>query len=92
MGGSAVVERPSGGRDESSEGERENRKRVGRKIVVARRELGLQQRDLAAALAVNQPRLSDWERGKHLPSVHALMRIARLTRKPYSWFFEDDGE
>lgn len=71
---------------------REQRENIGRRIVQARSELGIRQWDFAAALAVNQPRLSEWERGIHAPTPASLRRISYLTGKPYAWFFEEDGE
>ena len=40
-----------------------------------RRRLGLTQQALAAALGVSQPRLAEWETGKHLPASGLAERL-----------------
>jgi transcriptional regulator with XRE-family HTH domain len=42
-----------------------------------RLQAGLSQRDLAAMLHQRRSSVSAWERGRHLPSVSTLFRLAR---------------
>lgn len=56
---------------------------VGARIKTARELLGLTQWALARKVYVTQPAVSQWERGKKLPSLpmqHALADVLRTTR------------
>lgn len=57
--------------------EDELRRTIGLSIAVARRRRGLSQRELALTVKVQPGQISDWERGRFLPTVDALVRIAR---------------
>lgn len=50
---------------------------VGTSIAVARRRKGLSQRGLAVAIGARAGQISDWERGRFLPSLEAVVTIAR---------------
>lgn len=52
--------------------------RLSRNISVRRRSLGLTQAQLAERLGVDTETLSRFERGKHLPSLSTLERLAGL--------------
>lgn len=59
------------------------RKAVGQRIATARELLGLTQWALARRVYVTQPAVSQWERGKKLPSLamqHAIADTLRTTR------------
>lgn len=59
-------------------------------VKVARRELlGLTQRELAALLDIEPVNVSRWERGVAEPRLQHIRRLADLTGKPVSWFFEE---
>lgn len=36
------------------------------------------QADIAKALQVAKPRISEWEKGKHLPSVEIIIKLSNL--------------
>lgn len=57
--------------------EDELRRTVGASIAIARRRRGLSQRDLAGAVQAQPGQISDWERGRFLPALGPLVRIAR---------------
>jgi transcriptional regulator with XRE-family HTH domain len=66
---------------------------VGRRMRTRREELGLNQRELAANIpsdAVDNQRISDWERGVNKPSDRYMEQVAEALGKPVAWFYEDD--
>lgn len=58
--------------------------RFSRAVSARRKELGLTQAQLAEALGVDTETLSRFERGKHLPSLKTLERLAALLVVPLS--------
>lgn len=44
----------------------------------ARRKKGLNQKEVAAALGVSQPTVSDWEAGRKMPTRKHLLRLSEL--------------
>lgn len=66
-------------------------KHVGTRIRQARLEMGLRtQRELAQRFAndaVNNQRISDWERGVNRPSERYMHELAQITGKDVSWFY-----
>ncbi len=67
--------------------------RIGRRIAARRAELSLTQGQLAAQVgtdAVNNQRISDWERGVNRPSDRYMAEIASALDRPVAWFFEDE--
>lgn len=60
---------------------------IGRNIRLARGEE--RQRDLAARLGVDPMRVSDWERGVHVPSTQNLVALATATGRSLAWFYTD---
>ena len=70
-----------------------DRPRIGERIRLARMSLepvAMRQGDLATRLGVSQARLSNWERGAHVPSVELLRRIATLLGVSIDWLLGDD--
>jgi transcriptional regulator with XRE-family HTH domain len=66
---------------------------VGRRIRARRKELHLKQRELATLIpsdAVDNQRVSDWERGVNKPSDRYMEQIAEVLDRPVAWFYEDD--
>jgi len=69
----------------------EQAKRIGARIAQRRVEMGLNQRELAARLpsdAVNNQRVSDWERGVHKPNEQYLEQLAEALDVDLAWFYE----
>lgn len=54
--------------------------RLGRNLATRRKELQLTQAQVAERLGVDTETLSRFERGKHLPSLLTLERLARMLR------------
>jgi len=52
--------------------------------------LAWSQRELAAALDIEQSSLSRWERGVAQPRPHHLRALALLFERPVSWFYEEE--
>lgn len=48
------------------------------KVYELRKSIGMQQKELAAAIGVTQPTISEWEHGKKDPSGERLDRLAEL--------------
>lgn len=69
---------------------------VGARIRQGRKARGWTQRQLASALGLAPPpdtqRISEWERGQHMPSEATLVRIAAALDRPVSWFYEIESE
>jgi transcriptional regulator with XRE-family HTH domain len=66
--------------------------RIGARIRERRKELGLNQRQLADRLesdAVDNQRVSDWERGVHKPSERYMAAIAKALDRDVAWFYEN---
>ena len=45
-------------------------------LAALRADAGMTQKELAAAVGVGQGRLSEWERGAHVPSARSITRLA----------------
>jgi len=68
----------------------ETAKRIGERIRDRRLELGLNQRQLAERIpndAVNNQRVSDWERGVHQPSERHLKQLATALEVDVAYFY-----
>lgn len=63
--------------------------RFARAVSLRRKELGLTQAQLAEALGVDTETLSRFERGKHLPSLKTLEKLATLLIVPLSTLLSD---
>lgn len=67
---------------------------IGARIRQRREELGLKQGELAARFdsdAINNQRISDWERGVHRPSDRYMEQLAVALEKDVSWFYSGDA-
>ena len=71
----------------SSSGESNGRDVIARNIRAARGES--RQIDLAARLGVDPMRVSEWERGVHVPSMGNLAALAMATGRTIAWFYTD---
>jgi repressor LexA len=61
---------------------------LGNKIKVARKSIGLSQRDLARYIKVSDKAVSSYEVGRSSPSVTVLKKISTIVHKPLSYFDE----
>jgi transcriptional regulator with XRE-family HTH domain len=69
--------------------------RVGARIRERRLELGMKQRELADMLgsdAIDNQRISDWERGVNRPSDRYMEKLASALERDVSWFFREDAD
>jgi len=64
-------------------------KKLGKKIKLARVELDLTQTDLAGKIRAKQKSISRYENGISLPSLETLMKIAKVLKKPTSYFLDE---
>lgn len=67
--------------------------RIGARIRERRVELGMKQRELADKLgsdAIDNQRISDWERGVNRPSDRYMEKLAAALDRDVSWFFRED--
>ena len=63
-------------------------KKLGKKIKMARVELDLNQTELAEKIAAKQKSISNYETGAALPSLATLEKIAKVLKKPASYFLD----
>jgi DNA-binding XRE family transcriptional regulator len=66
-----------------------DRKKLGKKIKLARVELDLTQSQLAQKIKAKQKSISRYETGASLPSIETLVKIAKVFKKPAGHFLED---
>ncbi len=66
------------------------RKRLGHRIKVRRVDMEMQQGELAEAIDMKQPQLSQIERGIRSLRVEQLMMIAKVLRCPVSHLLDED--
>jgi len=67
--------------------------KIGEKLRQAREEAGFSQAEVAEFLKVDQTKISMVERGKRkVNPTTDLPELAKLYKKPISWFFEDNEE
>lgn len=64
----------------------------GEKIRISRESVSpkLTQEHLADRVGIKRSRLAQYEAGRTNPPAHILSKIAEVTGRPLSWFFEDD--
>jgi transcriptional regulator with XRE-family HTH domain len=72
----AMVDKMQASRSAELDGTSELPARLGRNLAVRRKALGLTQADVAERLGVDTETLSRFERGKHVPSLLTLERLA----------------
>ena len=63
---------------------------IGSRIRLARRDAGLTQDQLAERVGYSRRSVPGWERNETHPRPGALARIADVTGRPVSWFYEDE--
>ena len=63
---------------------------VGARIAEARRELGIDQKELASLVHVSDKAVSLWERGKTSPHRH-IKDLAAVLSRPEAWFWNGDA-
>ncbi len=63
-------------------------KKLGKKIKMARVELDLNQTELADKIKAKQKSISNYETGAVLPSLATLSKIAKVLKKPTSYFLD----
>ncbi len=66
--------------------------KLGKKIKPARVELDLTQTQLAQRVNSKQKSISRYETGASLPSIKALVKIAKVLKKPTNYFLHEQGE
>src|SRR5436305_2005580 len=59
---------------------------LGRWLFQIRTRRGLTQRELSAQSGIAQPRLSNIEQGRILPTLRQLLRLSRVLGVPLQWF------
>lgn len=64
-------------------------KKLGKKIKLARVELDLTQTQLAKKIDAKQKSISRYETGISLPSIETLVKIAKVLKKPASYFLDE---
>ncbi|HVN96353.1 MAG TPA: helix-turn-helix transcriptional regulator [Syntrophorhabdaceae bacterium] len=66
-----------------------DKKKLGKKIKLARVELDLNQTELATKIGTTQESISRYESGLSLPSLETLVKIAKALKKPTSYFLDE---
>jgi DNA-binding XRE family transcriptional regulator len=66
-----------------------DRKKLGKKIKLARVEIDLNQTQLAKKIGAKQKSISRYETGASLPSITTLIKIAKVLKKPAGYFLEE---
>ena len=64
-------------------------RKLGKKIKLARIELDLTQTQLAEKINGKQKSISGYETGATLPSIRTLVKIAKILKKPASYFLDE---
>jgi transcriptional regulator with XRE-family HTH domain len=62
---------------------------ISRRIIQARIDSDLTQRELAAAIGVTDRSVSYWEQRYRLPQLPQLFRVAQVTGRTIDWFLQD---
>lgn len=65
---------------------------ISQRLISAREENGLSQREMAESLGLSHVGYGAFERGRTLPSIDYLMEIARITHKPITYFLGIDND
>ena len=66
-----------------------DKKKLGKKIKLARVELDMTQADLAKKTDIMQKSISRYETGLALPSLETLEKIAKKLKKPFGYFLDE---
>lgn len=66
-----------------------DRKKLGKKIKLARVELDLNQTEFAEKIGAKQKSISRYENGLSMPSIETLVKISKALKKPAGHFLEE---
>ena len=66
-----------------------DKKKLGKKIKIARVELDLNQTELAEKIGAKQKSISRYENGISSPSIATLVKLARVLKKPAGHFLDE---
>jgi DNA-binding XRE family transcriptional regulator len=66
-----------------------DRKKLGKKIKLARVEKDLNQVELAELIEAKQKSISGYETGTTVPSIETLLKIAKILEKPVNYFLDE---
>lgn len=65
---------------------------LGQRIRTARRDAGMSQGQLAAALSTTQSAISLYEAGQRSVGIDMLLNVARILNRPLHYFLGEDGD
>ncbi|MGC1522741.1 MAG: helix-turn-helix transcriptional regulator [Steroidobacteraceae bacterium] len=69
---------------------------VAKRLKEARRRAGISQKQLGIKAGIDEfsasPRINQYERGKHMPGLRTLTRLAAVMQVPVAYFYCDDAE
>ncbi len=66
-----------------------DKKKLGKKIKLARIEKDLSQDQLAELIKAKQKSISRYETGISIPSLESLEKIAKTLEKPFGYFLDE---
>jgi len=66
-----------------------DKKKLGKKIKLARVEQDLNQTQLAKKINAKQKSISRYETGVSSPTIETLVKIAKVLKKPAGYFLEE---
>jgi len=64
-------------------------KKLGKRIRLARVEADLTQTQLATKIHAKQKSISRYETGDSMPSVETLVKLAKVLKKPTTYFLDE---
>jgi transcriptional regulator with XRE-family HTH domain len=64
--------------------------KIGEKIKIARKELGLSQKELSNKLGIDQTAMSKYENNLRRPSIDIFKKLEKLTGKSVQYFIDDN--
>jgi len=64
-------------------------KKLGKKIKMARVYLDMNQTEFAEKIGAKQKSISRYETGLSMPSIATLVKIAKVLKKPASYFLDE---
>jgi transcriptional regulator with XRE-family HTH domain len=69
---------------------------VAMRLKQARLRIGISQKQLGLRAGIDEfsssARINQYERGKHMPDLHTLTRLAEVLRVPVAYFYAQDAE
>jgi len=66
-----------------------DRKKLGKRIKLARVEMDLNQTQLAKKIGAKQKSISRYETAASLPSIETLVKIAKVLKRPAGYFLDE---